>query len=269
MVVLLFVAKANTPKFQSDLYYRARPFYPAYVFAPLFKTNSNPGSVLDLGCGTGQSIRSYRDALKDSGTDSSDLFAVDPDEKMLAQAKSATNNITYLVGSAESIPLPNSSVDTLLIGSAIHWFILDRALEEIARVLRPTGHLFVFEYQFPKCIEDPGLHDFIKRKFNLEWKAPVQKPRGNLSEITSCFRDSKKFRSIQEDRPVWKEKLGLEEFLGHLFSQSRYLHAEENQSDRLQYKTVIRESLTHHFQNGPLLFDLKPRSILFQRSEEL
>src|SRR5262249_18268956 len=44
-------------------------------------------------------------------------------------------------GSAEQIPLPDGSVDAVLAGQAMHWFDLDRAVPEIARVLAPGGVL--------------------------------------------------------------------------------------------------------------------------------
>ncbi len=42
-------------------------------------------------------------------------------------------------GRAEAIPLPTVAVDAVLAGQAAHWFDLDRALPEIARVLAPGG----------------------------------------------------------------------------------------------------------------------------------
>jgi SAM-dependent methyltransferase len=42
---------------------------------------------------------------------------------------------------AEDIPLGDASVDAVIAGQAFHWFDLDRALPEIARVLRPGGHV--------------------------------------------------------------------------------------------------------------------------------
>ncbi len=46
-----------------------------------------------------------------------------------------------LAGKAEAIPLPDGSIDMVLAGQAIHWFNLDLAIPEIARVLRPGGVL--------------------------------------------------------------------------------------------------------------------------------
>ena len=46
-----------------------------------------------------------------------------------------------LDGTAESIPLPDGSVDAVAVGQAFHWFQGDEALREIHRVLRPGGGL--------------------------------------------------------------------------------------------------------------------------------
>jgi SAM-dependent methyltransferase len=44
-------------------------------------------------------------------------------------------------GSAEAIPLPDASVDAVVAGNAMHWFDMDAAAPEIARVLAPAGTL--------------------------------------------------------------------------------------------------------------------------------
>jgi SAM-dependent methyltransferase len=46
-----------------------------------------------------------------------------------------------LLGTAEEIPLPDDSVDAVLVAQAWHWFDTERAVKEVARVLRPGGRL--------------------------------------------------------------------------------------------------------------------------------
>ncbi len=90
--------------------------------------------VLDLGAGTGKLTA----ALAGLGAD---VTAVEPDESMRGEFARRLPSQRVLPGSAEAIPLPGGSVDAVLCGQAMHWFNLDLALPEIARVLVPGGVL--------------------------------------------------------------------------------------------------------------------------------
>jgi trans-aconitate 3-methyltransferase len=53
--------------------------------------------------------------------------------------------IEYKVGRAEDLPfIPSNSVDMVTSGQAAHWFNHDKALPEIARILKPGGTLAFF-----------------------------------------------------------------------------------------------------------------------------
>src|SRR6185437_8812351 len=56
----------------------------------------------------------------------------------------AVSRAQVLAGTAEDLPLPDASVDLVTVGQAMHWFNLDRAIPEMARVLRPGGRLALF-----------------------------------------------------------------------------------------------------------------------------
>jgi SAM-dependent methyltransferase len=90
--------------------------------------------VLDLAAGTGK----LTGALVDLGAE---VTAVEPDPAMLAELRRTLGSVQALPGSAEDIPLPDASVDAVLVGQAMHWFDLDRAIPEIARVLTAGGVL--------------------------------------------------------------------------------------------------------------------------------
>ena len=93
-----------------------------------------PLRVLDLGAGTGK----LTETLVRLGAE---VTAVEPDPGMLAELRRELPSVRSLAGSAEDIPLPDSSADAVLAGQAMHWFDLGRALPEIARVLSPGGVL--------------------------------------------------------------------------------------------------------------------------------
>jgi SAM-dependent methyltransferase len=90
--------------------------------------------VLDLGAGTGKLTAT----LVAVGAD---VVAVEPDPAMLAELRGALPAVRALSGSAESIPLPDGSVDAVLAGYAMHWFDMAVAGPEIARVVVPDGIL--------------------------------------------------------------------------------------------------------------------------------
>ena len=60
---------------------------------------------------------------------------------MLELLSNSLPDTPALLGTAEEIPLPDNSVDAVLVAQAWHWFDPERAVKEVARVLRPGGRL--------------------------------------------------------------------------------------------------------------------------------
>ena len=113
-------------------YERGRPSYPDAAVAWLLPRQAR--RVLDLGAGTGKLTRQ----LQQRGLE---VVAVEPSAGMRAQLASVLPGVRLLDGTAEAIPLPDSSVDAVLVAQAWHWVDPDRALPEVARVLAPGGRL--------------------------------------------------------------------------------------------------------------------------------
>ncbi|WP_353650355.1 class I SAM-dependent methyltransferase [Nakamurella sp. A5-74] len=116
----------------ADSYDRFRPDYPADAVAAAV---DGAHRVLDLGAGTGKLTRLL------SAAGARQVWAVEPDRQMLAVLAAATPDAIVLGGSAEQIPLPDAAVEVVVVGQALHWFDLDTAMAEIARVLLPGGRL--------------------------------------------------------------------------------------------------------------------------------
>jgi SAM-dependent methyltransferase len=119
---------ANSFDRVAEVYERSRPTYPQDAIDWLLEFG--PKTVLDLGAGTGKFTR-----LLAGRVDA--VFAVDPSANMLAQQD--PDAVTTLVGTAESIPLPDASVDAVFVAQAWHWVDQATALPEVLRVLRPGG----------------------------------------------------------------------------------------------------------------------------------
>ena len=113
-------------------YDRGRPSYPAESVAWL--TGGEAKVVLELGAGTGKLTRQ----LVDEGHA---VFATEPDEAMLEVLRERVPEVSAKVATAEEIPANDRSVDVVVVAQAFHWFDHEVALAEIARVLKPRGHL--------------------------------------------------------------------------------------------------------------------------------
>jgi SAM-dependent methyltransferase len=116
----------------AGLYDAIRPSYPPE--AVRWMLGETPLRVVDLGAGTGIFSRLVA-AL------GHDVFAVEPDPGMRARLAEGSPGMTVLAGSAEAVPLPDSSVDAVVAAQAYHWFDNDEARLEITRLLR-TGGVF-------------------------------------------------------------------------------------------------------------------------------
>ncbi|MDN5634708.1 MAG: class I SAM-dependent methyltransferase [Brevibacterium sp.] len=114
----------------AQLYDDVRPSYPDAAI-DLVPMNWKDAQVCDLGAGTGVLSR----LLLDRG---SQVIAVDPDEAALAN-----NPARSLIGSPVSSALPTGCADVVTVAQAWHWFDETRAAAEIARVLKPGGHLLI------------------------------------------------------------------------------------------------------------------------------
>jgi len=97
-------------------------------------------NVLDLGCGVGRFSPLLADAF--GGT----VFAVDPSRQMLAEAErnNAHPSVQYMRGAAEAIPAADGSIDFAFLSMMIHHVgNQQRCAEELRRVLKPNGRVFV------------------------------------------------------------------------------------------------------------------------------
>ena len=111
-------------------YEATRPSYPEEVLDLL--PVASDATVLDLGAGTGKLTRILTGRY-------ARVVAVEPLDGMRAILERVVPEAEALPGSAEQIPLDDASVDAVFAAQAFHWFDHDRAIPEIARVLRPGG----------------------------------------------------------------------------------------------------------------------------------
>ncbi len=101
------------------------------------------GTVLEIGFGSGYNLPFYRDVDR--------LYAPEPSNELYRYAQDRLQavdfEVKHLQCSAEQIPLPDNSVDTVL-STWVLCSISDpsQALKEVARVLKPDGKFIFVEH---------------------------------------------------------------------------------------------------------------------------
>ena len=100
-----------------------------------------PGDqVVDIGCGPGTAVREARRR-------GAAATGVDPADVMLRVGRLLSrSDITWAVGSAEDLPLPESAATVVWsLATVHHWRDVDAGLAEVRRVLEPGGRFLVTE----------------------------------------------------------------------------------------------------------------------------
>jgi SAM-dependent methyltransferase len=172
--------------------------------------------VLDLGAGTGKLTAT----LVELGAD---VIAVEPDPAMLTELRRTLPTVRALSGSAEAVPLADASVDAVLAGNAMHWFDMDVAGPEIARVLVPGGIL-------------AGLWNVLDDR--VDWVAGLERvsggaaigPRDTLSRWRAETHSAPVPRSGQGARFGWPE-------------QAEFPHGQRRSADSLVATLATRAGL--------------------------
>ncbi len=90
--------------------------------------------ALEIGAGTGLLTRLLATRLDH-------VTAVEPDDRMRAVLSASAPGVDVWAGQAEELPAESSTFDVVIAASAWHWVDEERAVPEVARVLRPGGRL--------------------------------------------------------------------------------------------------------------------------------
>lgn len=118
--------------------------------------------IVELGCGAAQLARSLLDRFPDSR-----VTGLEVDERQHAKnlASPRRPGLHFVAAGAQAIPFGEASFDLVLMLKSLHHVplpLLGQALGEVARVLRPGGHLYVSEPVFD------GPYNDVVRLFNDE-----------------------------------------------------------------------------------------------------
>jgi len=187
-------------------YERARPSYPPEAVELLVRElGIGPGStVLDLGAGTGKLTR----LLRPMGAT---LVAVEPVEAMRRHL-TIMADVEVLDGTAEDIPLADASVDSVVAGTAFHWFRGEEALAEIVRVLKPDGGLGLVWNNPDRDV------DWVAEIWNLVDTKRRSAPRNRDLRWKQAFASAHRLTPLEHRRFSHSQPLGVEGLIARVRS---------------------------------------------------
>jgi SAM-dependent methyltransferase len=160
--------------------------------------------VLDLAAGTGK----LTERLLTLGVE---VVAVEPDDAMRAQLLEVAPGATALTGRSDDIPLPDASVDAVVVAQAWHWFDPATTLPEIARVLRPGGRLGV-----AWNVRDHRV-DWVDRYTELIHRGDTLDPLHGEPELDD------RFGELEQATFEWRQRMPVEDLRTLAESRSNVL----------------------------------------------
>ena len=138
----------------ADDYDRVRPGPPDEALDWLVPQNCE--IAVDIAAGTGLFTRALQRTV-------AHVIAVEPDDRMRAVLAARSPGARAVAGRGEDIPVPDASADGVFVSSAWHWLDPDRAVPEIARVLRDGGRLGVIWTSRDRRVDWVAELDVLRR----------------------------------------------------------------------------------------------------------
>ena len=174
------------------------------------RLNPRPGEVIiDCAGGTGDMARRFakmarRAQLRRGGADAQ-IFVVDYNAEMIAagRQRGGMPEITWTVGDAQRLPLPDASADAYVISFGIRNVTdIRAALREARRVLKPGGRFLCLEFSRPVTEALRKAYDAYSFAVIPEIGARVANDRASyqyLVESIRRFPDQQAFAAMIRD----------------------------------------------------------------------
>ncbi len=230
-------------------YAQHRPSYPGEMVDWLIEASGiRPGElVADVGCGTGIFTR----LLAERGLR---VVGIDPNQDMLAEARSAGGGAEYRRGEAADTGFDDASVALVTAAQAFHWFEVEATLTEFRRILADGGHTAaIWNLRGRGPFMD--AYDALLRRFSGEytvldsWEATLERLRAHA-----------RVASPQSHETPNAQLFDFEGLHGRAWSSS---YVSRGVRDRDGFDAALRELFEAHQRSGRVEFSYRTVALLF------
>ncbi len=142
------------------------------------------------------------------------MVAIEPLAEMRAVLAEQAPAAELVAGRAEALPLADASLDALTVAQAFHWFELEPALAELARVLRPgAGLALVWNVRDRADPLQQELHALL---------APLRgtTPSEHTAEWRNALAADRRFGPLQERSFAWSQPYRADDLVDRFASVS-------------------------------------------------
>jgi trans-aconitate 2-methyltransferase len=228
---------------------RTRPAMELLARVPL----TAPGSVIDLGCGPGNST-----ALLAARWPAAQIEGLESSPEMLAKAQASSVRVRFVNGEVESWN-PSAPYDVVFSNATLHWIGTHRAL--LPRLMHHVADGGVLAFQVPRNFDAPS-HVLMRDVANTgPWAAKLAHARrvnvlspadyfAILAPLSTALDiwETTYLHVLEGDDPVlaWVSGTGLRPFL-------EPLDAQEREAFVAQYRARLREAYPRRGEGKTLL----------------
>ena len=248
----------NIDKFtdKATIYRKYRPKYPLEIIGYLIASVNlqKDSTIADIGCGTGILTKE----LVDYGFKT---IGIEPNKSMYNEAKKYLQNYNcqLINASAEDTTLKDNSVDLITVAQALHWFNLDKFIEEYRRILKNNGQVAIIY----NCMDKS--HEMIERYLNVR---SLFCP--DYNKVTKVLLDNNTYTKMFGDVSGYTEiycsndqKLSYDEYIGYIESLSYSLS--ESDSNYTKYRNSLDKIFYDYEEEGKIILPTTTKLVLSKK----
>lgn len=238
-------------------YQKTRPNYPNELFLALLQywqkesDNKIHPIIADVGCGTGIATRGIYYSLNKKCK----LIGIEPDLNMLEQAQQGEpdENIIFIQGTAENLPLEKNSVDIIIASQAIQYFDRPTFYQETKRVIRSNSSTIAIIENNRHWKTSPFLEKYEEFLETYSYDTHSTYSRNYraypfIEELNHHFQDATELSFI------WSKKISSTDFLDMMTSTTSGQRAIKNLGETIAKKQIIE--LAHPYVDPDGLLDM-------------
>lgn len=139
-------------------------------------------SILDVGCGPGVMLARIMNQRGDVNA-----CGIDISDKMIMKANELLKNRAELIaGDADRLPWDDNAFDVLVCNASFHHYPEPyKVLQEMKRVLKPTGRLIIADPWWPGIIRY-FINLYLKTPFNIDGDYKIYSEKEIMKLLNEC-----------------------------------------------------------------------------------